>query len=61
MAYEMKCPLCGQSMSVDVETEAEATELILAEGVKHVKEAHKDLPMDEGMLMQLIQSNLKKT
>jgi len=61
MAYEMKCPLCGQEMNVDVETEDEACELILAEGVKHVQEAHKDLPMDEGMLKQLIQTNMKKT
>ena len=60
MAYEMKCPLCGQEMSVDVESESEAVEIILKEGVKHVEEAHKDLPMDEGMLRQLIQSNLKK-
>ena len=61
MAYEMKCPLCGQEMKVDVENEAEALKLILAEGIKHVKEAHKDLPMDEGMLKQLIQTNMKKT
>ncbi len=61
MAYEMKCPLCGQEMKVDVETEAEALKLILDEGVKHVQEAHKDLPMDEGMLKQLIQTNMKKT
>jgi len=61
MAYEMKCPLCGQEMTVDVEAEAEALELILAEGVKHVQEAHKDLPMDEAMLKQLIQTNMKKT
>ena len=60
MAYEMKCPLCGQEMNVDVETEAEALELILAEGVKHVQEAHKDLPMDEEMLKQLIHTNMKK-
>jgi len=61
MTYEMKCPLCGQEMTVDVEAEAEALELILAEGVKHVQEAHKDLPMDEAMLKQLIQTNMKKT
>ena len=61
MAYEMKCPLCGQEMKVDVETEAEASELILAEGVKHVEEAHKNLPMDKDMLKQLIQTNIKKT
>ncbi len=61
MAYEMKCPLCGQEMSVDVESEAEALELILKEGIKHVQEAHKDLPMDEAMLKQLIQTNMKKT
>ncbi len=61
MAYEMKCPLCGQDMTVDVETEAEALELILAEGVKHVEEAHKNLPMDKDMLKQLIQTNMKKT
>lgn len=61
MTYEMKCPLCGQAMTVDVEAEAEAVEIILEEGKKHVQEAHKDLPMDEGMLKQLIQSNIKKT
>ena len=61
MPYEMKCPLCGQEMNVDVETESESLELILAEGIKHVQEAHKDLPMDEGMLKQLIQTNMKKT
>ncbi|MCJ7580928.1 MAG: hypothetical protein MUP98_10390 [Candidatus Aminicenantes bacterium] len=61
MSYEMKCPLCGQEMSVDSESEAEALELILGEGIKHVKEAHKDLPMDEDMLKQLIQTNMKKT
>ncbi len=61
MAYEMKCPLCGQEMNVDVETEAEASELILAEGIKHVEEAHKNLPMDKEMLKQLIQTNMKKT
>ncbi len=61
MAYEMKCPLCGQEMKVDVETEVEACELILAEGVKHVEEAHKNLPMDKDMLKQLIQTNIKKT
>ena len=61
MAYEMKCPLCGQEMSVDAESEAAALELILAESIKHVQEAHKDLPMDEDMLKQLIQTNMKKT
>ncbi len=61
MAYEMKCPLCGQEMSVDAESEDAAIESILAEGIKHVQEAHKDLPMDEGMLKQLIQTNMKKT
>ena len=61
MAYEMKCPLCGQELTVDVESETEALELILAEGIKHVQEAHKDLPMDEAMLKQLIQTNMKKT
>ncbi len=61
MGYEMKCPLCGQEMSVDVDSETEALKLILDEGVKHVQEAHKDLPMDEGMLKQLIQTNMKKT
>lgn len=61
MAFEMKCPLCGQEMNVDVETEAEACEFILAEGVKHVAEAHKNLPMDKDMLKQLIQTNMKKT
>jgi len=60
MAYEMKCPLCGQEMKVDVETEAEACELILAEGVKHVEEAHKNLPMDKDMLKQLIKTNMNK-
>ncbi len=61
MGYEMKCPLCGQEMSVDVDSETEAIELILDEGIKHVEEAHKDLPMDEGMLKQLLQTNMKKT
>ena len=61
MAYEMKCPLCGKEMTVDVETEAEANELILAEGIKHVEEEHKDLPMDKDMLKQLIQTNMRKT
>lgn len=61
MSYEMKCPLCGKEMTVDVEAEAEATELILAEGIKHVEEAHKDLPMDRDMLKQLIQTNMRKT
>lgn len=61
MAYEMKCPLCGKEMTVDVETEAEASELILAEGIKHLEEAHKNLPMDKEMLKQLIQTNMKKT
>lgn len=61
MGYEMKCPLCGQEMSVDVDSETEAIELILDKGIKHVEEAHKDLPMDEGMLKQLIQTNMKKT
>ncbi len=61
MAYEMKCPLCSQEMSVDAESEAEALELIFDEGIKHVQEAHKDLPMDEDMLKQLIQTNMKKT
>jgi hypothetical protein len=60
MAYEMKCPLCGQEMSVDVASEAEAIAIILEEGKKHVQEVHKDLPLDEDMLKQLIQSNLKK-
>ncbi|MGD2295007.1 MAG: hypothetical protein PVF22_04140 [Candidatus Aminicenantes bacterium] len=60
MAYEMKCPLCGQTMSVEVEAEAEAVDIILEEGKKHVQEAHKDLPMDEAMLKQLIQTNIKK-
>lgn len=60
MAYEMKCPLCGQEMTVDVEAEAEAIELILAEGIKHVQESHKELPMDKEMLKQLIQTNMKK-
>lgn len=60
MAYEMKCPLCGQEMSVDVDSEAEATGIILEEGKKHVAEAHSDMPVDEEMLKQLIQSNLKK-
>ena len=60
MAYEMKCPLCGKEMRVDVETEAEANELILAESIKHVEEAHKDLPMDRDMLKQLIHTNMRK-
>ena len=55
-----KCPLCGQAMTVDVEQEAEAIEIILEEGKKHVQEAHKDLPLDEAMLKQLIQTNMKK-
>ncbi len=60
MAYEMKCPLCGKEMTVDVETETEANELILAEGIKHVEETHKDLPMDKDMLKQLIHTNMRK-
>jgi predicted small metal-binding protein len=47
-------------MSVEVEAEAEAVDIILEEGKKHVQEAHKDLPMDEAMLKQLIQTNIKK-
>ncbi len=61
MAHEMKCPLCGKEMTVDVETEAEAIELILTEGIKHVEEEHKDMPMDRDMLKQLIQTNMRKT
>ena len=47
-------------MSVDVDSQAEAIAIILKEGKKHVQEVHKDLPLDEDMLKQLIQSNLKK-
>jgi len=60
MAYEMKCPLCGREMSVDIASEAEAVAIIFEEGKKHVQEAHSDLPIDDDMLKQLIQSNLKK-
>ena len=61
MAYEMKCPLCGQEMSVEVDTDAEAVEIIFEEGKKHVQQVHSDLPIDDDMLKQLIQSNLKKS
>ena len=61
MQYELSCPLCTQSLTIDAETDDEAMEKFMKEAKAHVVEQHPNFASaPEEMLKGMIQAGMKK-
>jgi predicted small metal-binding protein len=62
MKYSFTCPApCKYEIKVDAKDEHEAIDKIMAEGIKHAKKDHPDMPaMSEGEMKSMIQTGMKK-
>ena len=62
MKYTFTCPApCKYEIKVDANSDGEAVDKIMAEGIKHAKTDHPDMPpMTEGQMKSVILTGMKK-
>ena len=62
MKYSFSCPApCNYEIKVDAKDDDEAINKIMAEGMKHAKKDHPDMPpMTEGQMKTKIRTCMKK-
>ena len=62
MKYSFTCPApCNYEMKVDAKSDDEAVDKIFAEGGKHVKKDHPDMPpLNEGEAKAMIRTGMKR-
>jgi predicted small metal-binding protein len=62
MKYSFSCPApCNYEIKVDAKDDDEAIGKIMAEGIKHAKKDHPDMPpMTEGRMKTKIRTGMKK-
>ena len=62
MKYSFTCPApCNYQIKVDAKSDDEAVDKILAEGMKHAKQAHPNMPsMNEKEAKTMVRTNMKK-
>jgi hypothetical protein len=62
MKYSFTCPApCNYEIKIDAMGDDEAVNKIMAEGVKHAKKDHPDMPpMTEGEMKTMIRTGMKK-
>lgn len=57
--YSFTCPACGHVVSAEAENDDQAVAMIMEQGGVHMKEAHPEMPPQEGM-EQMVREQMKK-